>query len=170
MKIATKAGDKGKTRLLGANFCTKDSSLVNLLGDIDELNSFLGLFVSFSTSVTQKKILRIQKTLFLSGKLLLQKNELFPKEEITSLEKQIEIMEKKLPHLTHFIIPGGSKTASFSHVSRAICRRTERSLVRLKKTQKIDPLILIYFNRLSDWLFLLARMENKRVHKTEIIV
>lgn len=170
MKIATKAGDKGKTRLLGEKFCTKDSPLVNLLGDIDELNSFLGLLASFSGLITRKNILQIQKTLFLSGKLLLQKKDQFPENEIKDLEKQIEIMEKKLPALTHFIIPGGSKTAGFSHVSRAICRRAERSLVRLKKFQKIDPLILIYFNRLSDWLFLLARMENKRGHKTEIII
>jgi cob(I)alamin adenosyltransferase len=170
MKIATKVGDKGRTKLLGEKFCLKDNPLVNLLGEIDELNSFLGLYASFSSSLSQKKILHTQKILFLSGKLLLLKESKFPELETENLEKQIEEMEKKLPSLNHFIIPGGSKKAGFCHVCRAVCRRVERSLVHLKKTQKVDPLILVYFNRLSDWLFLLARWENKIARKREIII
>ncbi len=168
MKIYTKTGDKGTTALYGGERVPKDSLRVECYGTVDELNSILGLAnVEISDSSVKKLLVLIQNKLFTMGGELAtpsNKNELnnirLEAEDIVVLEISIDKYENNLEPLKQFVLPGGSKGASLLHFARSVCRRTERLVTSLSKNEEISKLILIYLNRLSDLLFVLARFEN----------
>jgi cob(I)alamin adenosyltransferase len=179
MKIYTKTGDKGETGLFGGERVSKDSLRISAYGTVDELNSFIGLTVTKIKNEDLKlKLIKIQNYLFTVGadlatpendktkKLNLQRTASSYYEE---LEKMIDEYDGQLDELKNFILPGGSEGAALLHICRTICRRAEREIVALKKSVTISENILIFFNRLSDLLFVLSRFENKASKHPDII-
>ena len=170
MKIYTKTGDKGKTSLFGGQRVDKDDLRVECYGTVDELNSILGLAVTEDMDTEIKEVIqKIQNDLFtLGGELatpIEKKSELDSSSEINTnqinfLEEKIDRFEEKLQPLKQFILPGGSKSAALLHIARSVSRRSERLAVKLSKRDVINENIIIYLNRLSDLLFVLARFEN----------
>ncbi|HRS53796.1 MAG TPA: cob(I)yrinic acid a,c-diamide adenosyltransferase [Bacteroidales bacterium] len=168
-KIYTKKGDKGKTFLIGGKRVFKDNIRVEAYGSVDELNAFIGLIRSQRIDITSSSdLITIQKHLFYLGTMLatpynsaLKLRNKITNEDVEFLERSIDRMEATLPVIETFIIPGGDVLISFCHIARTICRRVERLVVKLSKTNKIDTLILTYLNRLSDYLFVLARFFAK---------
>ena len=165
MKIYTKKGDKGKTQLLGGSMVNKSHIKLNCYGSIDELNSFIGNIYDQKIRTSHKEILfKIQNQLFNLGSIISfdgQKDKIelpnITPENIKMLEGAIDKMEEELPILRDFILPSGDPIASKCHIARTVCRRAERNLVALKQEEKIDNLHIQYLNRLSDYLFVLAR-------------
>ncbi|MGB5362848.1 MAG: cob(I)yrinic acid a,c-diamide adenosyltransferase [Aureibaculum sp.] len=172
MKIYTKTGDKGKTSLFGGTRVPKYDLRIEAYGTVDELNSYIGLLRDQKIdNHTSKSLLKIQNELFTIGSMLATppaketlksgKERLdIPKisfEQILFLEQEIDLMEKELTPMTHFILPGGHQTVSFCHIARCICRRAERLVVQLHEAEPLNEYILSYLNRLSDYLFVLAR-------------
>lgn len=171
MVISTKKGDGGKTSLIASGhkkIVCKDCLEIAAIGSIDEVESFLGLAASF---IREKKIVsfleKIQTDLFLVNSILAGARRDFTQEKIRWLEAEIETLEKRLPVLTQFILPGGSRPATLLHVARAVVRRAERETVTLTRKREISSGVLSYLNRLSDFLFLLARYVNYRQGKKE---
>ncbi len=170
MKIYTRTGDKGETSLLGGERVTKDALRVETYGDVDELNAQLGLIAAETTdSALRDILLSLQDHLFVIGAALASPRaavhssvRAIADADIAYLERCIDATDVQLPRLTHFILPGGSPEAARLHVARAVCRRAERSCVRLSRAEQVNPTILTYLNRLSDLLFVLARMANLR--------
>ncbi len=175
MKIYTKTGDKGTTALYGGNRVSKASARVESYGNIDELNSFIGLAKS---EITDEKVLnqlkKIQFDLFTLGsesatptdKLTLANGKsrltlMISETEIEELENWMDEYETQLDPLQYFILPGGGKSATALHVCRTVCRRAERSLVFLNESEEVRPELIKYLNRLSDYLFVLARYVSK---------
>lgn len=170
MKIYTKTGDKGKTGLLDGSRVAKNDPRVAAYGDVDELNSVLGIV---RASTKNKKIrgllLEIQKDLFSIGAHLAHpelnekrhKKAKFPESKVTNIEKTIDRFEEELPELKGFIVSGGVLPASFLHLARTVCRRAERAIISLHQSGRVPDAILKYMNRLSDLLFVLARAENQ---------
>ena len=165
MPIYTKKGDKGETGLYGTKRrCSKDSLIFDAIGGIDELNSYLGICVSRSENPKTSEILvSIQKDLLTIGSILAGSELKFYGSKVLKLERIIDKLDKELPELKNFIVPGGTTLASHLHFARALSRRAERGVVRLSKSEKVKPQILIYLNRLSDLLFMLARYTNFEV-------
>ena len=167
-KIYTKTGDKGFTSLANGARVSKSDSYVELYGTCDELNSSLGVALGFYPSnVSGEPVWKIQNLLFELGSELagFRKKDtnvsIILEEDIQFLEKEIDTMQEVLPELKSFILPGGSKAASFLHVSRTLCRRLERMMVTSKESGgEIFESSLIFVNRLSDYLFVLARYLN----------
>lgn len=168
MKIYTKTGDKGYTSLFGGKRVPKSDLRIESYGTIDELNSYIGLISDQDIPSDHKSVLKeIQDRLFTIGSSLASdpdKNNTkkistpdLNSEDIELLEKQIDMMNEHLPELRHFILPGGSNTVSFCHIARCVCRRAERSVVHLAQDSFVDDKIIIYLNRLSDYLFVIAR-------------
>lgn len=164
MSISTKKGDRGKTSLIASGdkkIVYKDCPEIAAIGSIDEVESFLGLAASF---IRERKVVsfleKIQTDLFLVNSILAGARKDFTQEKIRWLEREIETLEEHLPVLRQFILPGGSRPAAFLQVARTVARRAERDLVAQRKKEKFDPTILVYLNRLSDFLFLLARKVN----------
>lgn len=152
MSVYTRTGDKGKTGTFSGKRISKASRLINTIGGLDELNSYLG---------TIGGLTEIQKNLFTINSILSGAKLIFSGEETKKLEIEIDKMEKRLPILTNFIIYGGNSKATKIYFARSICRRAERFLVKLKITDFDQGLeILSYVNRLSDYLFTLARFTN----------
>ena len=175
MKIYTKGGDKGKTSLLSGERVEKNNLHIDAYGTIDELNSFIGILISELESDRYRKfLLQQQHILFAVGShLALQTEVSFDLPEIYpvsvgKLENEIDILNKKLPTLKKFIIPGGSKSASAAHACRSICRRAERLAVKLSLSATINKQIIPYLNRLSDYLFVLARSLNIENNTKEV--
>ena len=170
MKIYTKTGDMGKTSLFGGQRIDKDDLRVECYGTVDELNSILGLtIIEITDREVSELIQNIQNDLFtLGGELatpIEKKSELDSSSEINTnqinfLEEKIDRFEEKLQPLKQFILPGGSKSAALLHIARSVSRRSERLAVKLSKRDVINENIIIYLNRLSDLLFVLARFEN----------
>jgi cob(I)alamin adenosyltransferase len=162
MSIYTKKGDKGKTGLYsGKKRLTKDSLRIRAVGAVDEANSFLGVIVSGSENLHLKKILEeIQENMLVMGSIIGGSNLRFSKVKTKRIEKEIDRLEKVLPKLTNFIVPGGTKAAARLHYARTLVRRAERDVVNLSKEEDVNPQILIYLNRLSDCLFMFARRAN----------
>lgn len=168
--IVTKTGDKGETSLIGGSRVSKNNIRVNAYGEVDELNASLGVCICFiKEKSTISTLEQIQNHLFEIGSVLAtphqsledkNTNQIFFQSSIVFIENKINDLESKLPQLRNFILPGGTKSASFLHLARTICRRAERSVVSLMEEESIIPAILMYINRLSDLLFLLARHEN----------
>ena len=160
-KVTTKTGDQGDTALGDGSRVSKDNARIQCLGSIDELNASIGLALVTSTEDHVADLESIQNDLLnIGGELSipLVEKPLLHDERVSFLEKRIELINKELPPLEEFIIPGGSETSARLHVARSICRRAERNLVSLKNTEKLSTNILKYLNRLSDYLFVLARL------------
>ena len=166
MKIYTKKGDLGKTSIIGKQNIDKHSIRIEAYGTVDELNSYLGLLAScpYTSFQTQKQqILSIQALLFQVGASLASENNKIPFQlnDTEIIEGFIDQMELNLDSLTSFILPGGDCWSSYAQISRSICRRAERRITELNSIQKTDPNLLKFINRLSDYLFVLARYINK---------
>lgn len=164
MKIYTKKGDSGNTQLLGGTKVKKNNIKLECYGTIDELNAFVGNIYDQEINTRYKKILiKIQNQLFNLGSCISfdgkKENIILPnitEKNIEMLEKEIDKMDSKLPILKNFILPSGLPAVSKCHIARTVCRRAERNLVALGE-KEINPLHLKYLNRLSDYLFVLAR-------------
>ena len=164
MKIYTKTGDKGETSLIGGYRVSKSDLRIESYGTVDELNSWLGLIVEFLPQERIEEVQSIQSLLFSMGAQLASKSKEqkrpFPvvsTADIKALEAHIDAYEALLPKMTHFILPGGNKGASHAHIARCVCRRAERIVVQLSRVDFVDNKLLVYLNRLSDYLFCLAR-------------
>lgn len=172
MAIYTKTGDKGETKVFDKKTgqltkISKTSCKIASIGAVDELNSFLGVIRSFGTDKNiQKKITEIQGNLFAINSILAGGELHFGKVKTRRLEKEIDKWEGTLPVIKNFIFYGGSQESSLVFYVRALCRKAERSVVNLSKKQKVPEAVLTYMNRLSDYLFMLARARNSELgHK-----
>lgn len=183
MKIYTKTGDTGDTSLFGGTRVRKHHIRIESYGTLDELNSWLGLIRDQQIAEHYKKLLiKTQGHLFTIGAVLATdpdkavlkngKERLdiakIGDKEITELENEIDHMETSLPPMTHFVLPGGHTIVSYCHIARTVCRRAERLLARLHEVSPIDPKILEFTNRLSDYLFVLARKLSYELKAEEI--
>jgi cob(I)alamin adenosyltransferase len=176
MKIYTKTGDSGKTSLIGGKRVLKSDGRIEAYGTVDELIAYCGLLRdSFHNEYYQKIIIRIQDRLMVVSSLLAADGVEFEKDlpkiyeqDVVSLEKEIDIMEDKLPPLHSFVLPGGHPTVSHCHIARTICRRAERKTIFLAETTHIDLLVIKYLNRLSDFLFVLSRLISRDLNAAEI--
>lgn len=176
MKIYTKTGDKGKTSLLGGTRVSKSHERINAYGTIDELNSFLGLVSDLDKEENRVKLIRkIQSRLFTVGSSLAAETDKAKKfkpdleeSDIVELEKAIDSMNESLPQMKNFILPGGNELVSSTHIARTVCRRAERLIVKLSESENIEEIITIYLNRLSDYLFVLARKQGFDLNVKEI--
>ena len=166
-KIYTRGGDKGLTSLGTGKRVKKNSLRIKSFGEIDELNSCLGVSLCFVSKSLIKSIKKIQNDLFDIGADLCipqkKKKVKLLSNEILFLESELDKMNGKLKKLSSFVLPGGTESSAFLHLSRAIARRAERSVIELKAKEDVNPDILKYLNRLSDFLFVAARFENKKV-------
>lgn len=166
MAIYTKRGDRGETSFFEKGNTQKvrvdkDSVKVEAIGAIDELNSFLGVIkTSTENKFIVENVERIQRDLLTIGSKTAGSGLPFPKTKTSYLEKIIDEVESKLPRLTNFVVPGGSQVSGLLQYSRSLARRAERRMVSLSKFEKISPSVLMYLNRLSDFLFMLARKAN----------
>ena len=183
MKVYTKTGDKGKTSLFGGTRVYKFNLRIDAYGTVDELNSHIGLIRDqLDDKILTDKLIGIQNKLFTMGAMLAtppDKEKLksgkdrldiekLQKEAIEFLELEMDSMNEQLEPMTHFILPGGHPVVSFCHIARCVCRRAERITVNLADKEAVDPQILIYLNRLSDYLFVLARKLTKDYQVEEI--
>jgi len=183
MKVYTKTGDAGTTALFGGTRVPKDHIRIDCYGTVDELNSWIGLVRDQEFPVIYKDVLiRIQDRLFTVGAQLATppekevmkngerrlKNLGITEDDILFLENEIDRMDAALPPMTHFVLPGGHTTVSYCHVARCVCRRAERLAVQLRHEEPVEELVLKYLNRLSDYLFVLARMLSKEVGADEV--
>ncbi len=165
MKIYTKTGDKGFTSLIGGTRVPKHHLRIESYGTVDELNSYIGLIRDQDITEHDRYMLKeIQDRLFTIGSSLASDPEksrmIIPdlkETDIELLEKEMDLMNEQLPELRHFILPGGNNVISFCHIARCVCRRAERLSVHLAEESSVDEKVNIYLNRLSDYLFTLAR-------------
>jgi cob(I)alamin adenosyltransferase len=172
MKIYTKTGDKGKTSLFGGTRVSKAHLRIESYGTVDELNSYIGLIKDQNINSLYKEfLLQIQNDLFTIGSMLAtpedkallksgQERLAIPKIDqnaVLFLENEIDKLDEVLPVMTNFVLPGGHTTVSFCHIARCVCRRAERLVIHLNENTPINEHIIIYLNRLSDLLFVLAR-------------
>jgi cob(I)alamin adenosyltransferase len=176
MKIYTKVGDGGDTYLFGGDKVRKDHPRVMAYGEVDELNSVLGWAASLAQDPELSDLIEIvQNDLFVLGAdLATPSHTRSPKPvprigppEIARLEQAIDAISKSLPALTHFVLPGGSALGAALHVARSVCRRAERALLPLMGSEKSIQEAQIYLNRLSDFLFILARQANQKSGEKE---
>ena len=183
MKIYTKTGDKGTTALFGGTRVPKHHIRIESYGTVDELNAHIGLLKDQDINPHYKDVLsHIQDRLFTVGAILATDPEKailksgkerlnIPKiseENIERLEKEMDVMNDSLPPMTNFILPGGHQTVSFCHIARCVCRRAERFAAALNDLEPVEPSTLMYLNRLSDYLFVLARKLSSDLKANEI--
>lgn len=171
-KIATKTGDKGETGLGDGSRISKSSERMHAIGDVDELNSWVGMLRAELDEADDLIPLlhQIQHDLFdLGGELSVPGFNALQEVLISDLEDNLEALNDTLPPLKDFILPGGSKAAALCHMTRTVCRRAERSLVQLNQVDELNPLALRYVNRLSDLLFVTARVLARRENGSEIL-
>lgn len=171
MKIYTKTGDQGETSLFGGKRVSKSSERIETYGTVDELNSFLGLTISeIKDEKLKSDLLKIQNQLFVvgtdlatpeSGKSANLQVDRTPESYINETELLIDEYNSRNDELKNFILPGGTKSSALLHVCRTISRRAERRVVSLSQTEEVNKTIIVFFNRLSDLFFVLARYENK---------
>lgn len=164
MKIYTRTGDSGETSLLGGNRVKKSHMRIHAYGTVDELNAYLGLLADQEINKSRTGIFNeIQDRLFTMGSLLAAEKDtkidlpLLEEKDITWLESLIDEMDSQLPPMKNFVLPGGHVSISHTHIARCICRRAERWVIALDEEESVDPLIIKYLNRLSDYLFVLSR-------------
>lgn len=177
MNIYTKTGDKGETSLYGGERRTKDDLRFEAYGTVDELNATLGLALTQEGATAYlKRLLEIQQELFVIGSELAcppDKNvselKLIDEFEVKSLEDDMDKLGAELQPLQNFILPGGSGLSTHLHLARTVCRRAERAAVRLNKVDPVRPVLLQFLNRLSDYLFVVARHANQTLGKNELI-
>lgn len=175
MSIYTRQGDKGKTSLYGGKSVSKASIRVEAYGTVDELNSLIGVVEVRVKGSFEKELLKIQNDLLEIGALLANPNSkdtsirFHLSKRAKEFENLIDKIEKNLPELENFILPGGGEKGSLLHLARSVSRRAERSVVRLSEEEKVDDEVIVYLNRLSDLFFDMARKVNKDSKKKEII-
>lgn len=165
MKIYTKTGDKGYTSLIGGTRVPKHHIRIEAYGTVDELNSYIGLIKDQAIADEDKNTLKeIQDRLFTIGSTLAsdpEKSKMkipdLKESDVLFLEQEMDRMNSLLPELKHFILPGGNTAASYGHIARCVCRRAERIVVHLSELEFVDEKVIIYLNRLSDYLFTLSR-------------
>ena len=192
MKIYTKTGDKGQTGLIGGRRVSKADLRIDAYGTVDELNSWIGLVRDQPVNADRKALLKeIQDRLFTVGAELATDPEKAPKQvmpaivpaDVTLLETSMDAMDSELPELRAFVLPGGHESVSFCHLARTVCRRAERLVIALNETlpqsassggparavpAAVDPLVIQYLNRLSDYLFMLSRKMAQDLGAEEI--
>ena len=183
MKVYTKTGDKGTTALFGGTRVPKHHIRIESYGTVDELNSHIGLLRDQQMNQLYKNVLiEVQDRLFTVGAILAtppEKETLkngqprlqnlgILETDIEFLEKEIDAMEASLPQMTHFVLPGGHTTVSYCHIARCVCRRAERLAVHLHESEPTDELVIKYLNRLSDYLFVLARKLTLDLNAEEV--
>lgn len=174
MKIYTKIGDQGKTTFFGCGLIDKHDPRIEAFGALDELNTAIGVALCFvDEEPVRDTLTQIQHDLFQLGadlagsKLLPNSMPRITQEHVLKLEQEIDILQEKLGMPKKFILPGGTKASSFLHLCRVIARRAERSLVAAKEVLELNPEMLRYINRLSDFLYVLARQANKELEVKE---
>ncbi|WP_396191548.1 cob(I)yrinic acid a,c-diamide adenosyltransferase [Flavobacterium sp.] len=183
MKVYTKTGDTGTTALFGGTRVPKHHIRIESYGTVDELNSHIGLIRDQEMNPLYKEVLiEVQDRLFTVGAILAtppEKETLkngekrlqnlgIQESDIEYLENQIDAMEESLPQMTHFVLPGGHTTVSYCHIARCVCRRAERLAVHLNDIEPTDELVIKYLNRLSDYLFVLARKLSFDLNADEV--
>jgi cob(I)alamin adenosyltransferase len=169
-KIYTRTGDAGTTGLADGSRVAKDAPRIEAIGAVDELNSVIGLLLCEEMPAEMRACLDgVQHDLFdLGGELSVPGHAIMSEAHSKRLEESLDAFNAKLPALKDFILPGGSRAASLAHVARTVCRRAERTLVALNRTDPVAPPLLQYVNRLSDLLFVLARMFNRQAGGDDI--
>lgn len=176
MKIYTKTGDKGQTSLIGGTRVPKHHMRIEAYGTVDELNSWIGLINDQQIEENTKGVLsEIQDRLFTIGSSLASdpnKSKMkipdLHETDIEVLETQIDKMNEVLPEMRFFILPGGHTTISYCHLARCVCRRAERNVIHLNENEYVNELVIKYLNRLSDYLFVLARYIGLQLNVNEI--
>jgi len=176
MKIYTKGGDKGQTSLLGGVRVIKSHIRIQAYGTVDELNSYIGLVSDQEVNKERVELLRaIQSVLFTIGSHLAaspnQDTSKLPgidQEQVNILERAIDTMEESLPVLRYFLLPGGHQSVSFCHIARCVCRRAERLVIELNDIEPVESIIIVYLNRLSDYLYVLSRKMGQELETKEI--
>lgn len=176
MKIYTKTGDKGQTSLFGGKRVPKHHIRIEAYGTVDELNSYIGLVRDQTIdSNSFDALIEIQDRLFTLGSILAVESgnskvkvpELF-EDDVLFLENEIDKMNESLPEMKSFVLPGGHTTVSYCHISRCVCRRAERLVILLSEQEEVNELTFKYLNRLSDYLFVLARKLTMDLNAKEI--
>jgi len=171
-KIYTRTGDDGKTSLGAKKRIAKNHARIEALGTLDELNSAIGMILAHEPAHDhiRKELISIQQNLFnLGGELCPPHHIVITEDQVTHLENILDQWNETLPPLTEFILPGGNLTSASCHLARTICRRAERCLVTLNQKEKINPEILRYINRLSDVLFVVARVLSRESSSKETL-
>jgi cob(I)alamin adenosyltransferase len=176
MKIYTKTGDEGLTSLIGGTRVKKSHLRIDSYGTVDELNSYLGLVRDQPVNQIRKDLLiEIQDRLFTIGASLAQDPDKptrkvpdLQEADVSILEAEMDKMDAVLPPLRAFVLPGGHPAISFCHVARCVCRRAERLVIALQAESPVEPLIIQYLNRLSDYLFVLSRQMTMELQTEEI--
>lgn len=176
MAIYTKKGDKGETGLIGGRRLSKADLIFSVIGTIDEANSHLGLAISLISSklahknIFKNKIEQVQKTLFDLGAIFAGAKILIPRSVVKKYEKEIDIWQKMMPRRNNFILPGGCPSSAELFIARSVVRRLERDVVTLHRSRfTVHPSLLVYLNRLSDYLYALARYINFKDGVEEIL-
>ena len=177
MKIYTRTGDAGETSLVDGSRVRKDDARVSAFGDVDELNASIGVAVAQAGPDLAQLLDGVQRDLFAIGAQVADpRAQVAARKEkaalgagrIADLERAIDAHDAQMPPLTAFILPGGTPLAASLHVARTVCRRAERSILALGPAAAVDPLVVVYLNRLSDLLFVMARAANHRARVPEM--
>lgn len=170
-KIATRTGDAGDTGLGDGTRVAKDSARIQALGDIDELNSSIGLVLAEDVPGPVRKFLeQVQQELFdLGGEICIPGHRMVGDAQVARLDRRLETWNAPLPALKEFILPGGSRAAAAAHLARTVCRRAERSLVALGRREDVSAPARRYLNRLSDLLFVLGRTLNRAAGRSDVL-
>ena len=175
MKIYTKTGDQGTTALFGGKRVSKSDLRIETYGTIDEVNSWVGVLRDQEVNGKRnEELVEIQDRLFTIGSILAVepgntkvKVPALSPEDVTFLEKRIDTMESGLEPMKVFVLPGGHSSVSFGHVTRTVCRRAERLVIALGQAEQVDPLVVQYLNRLSDYFFVLCRAMSSELKAPE---
>jgi cob(I)alamin adenosyltransferase len=170
-KIYTRTGDDGTTGLGDGSRINKDSLRVDAMGDVDELNSIIGIMMTETVpDILVATLTQIQHDLFnLGGEICIPDYVILQQSQIKDLEEAIDTLNDDLEPLKEFILPGGTKTAAYCHLARTVCRRAERKLIELHRSEKVTDVSLQYLNRLSDLLFVMCRTINKEAGVTDVL-
>ena len=176
MKIYTKTGDDGTTALFGGKRVSKADLRIETYGTVDELNAWIGVLRDQEVNSKRKEILiEIQDRLFTVGSILATepgntrvKVPALHEDDVVRLEKAMDEMDAELPPMRFFVLPGGHPSVSFGHVARTVCRRAERLTIALNETDPLNPLVIVYLNRLSDFLFMVCRKMTQETGADEI--
>jgi len=170
-KIYTRTGDDGTTGLGDGTRVQKDSLRVEAMGDVDELNSVIGLMLTETVpDILMDLLTQVQHDLFnLGGEICIPDYVILQQANIDNLEEAIDTLNDDLAPLKEFILPGGTKATSFCHLARTVCRRAERKLITLARDEKVTDISLKYLNRLSDLLFVLCRVINKEAGVSDVL-
>jgi cob(I)alamin adenosyltransferase len=170
-KITTRTGDDGSTGLGDGSRTGKDSLRIDAMGEVDELNSHIGVLLAEPLpEPIGRQLILIQHDLFdLGGELCIPDHNMLSEQRVADLEKLLHELNAELPALREFILPGGSRAAALAHVARTVCRRSERCLVAMQRHEAVSANALRYLNRLSDLLFVMARVLNRATGSDDVL-